>query len=261
MESGFARTYYGLASDSYDENPIGSASFRYGLTPRLTLEGHAEGGAGLFNGGAGLAFGLSHYGVASLALSGSDDIGAFGGQVSGSFETSLWGVRLFARSLRSLGDYQDLASVTAPKAKLNDPAGPITATQSGAPYKRQDQVSLSIPFGFDPSSVTFSYTDAEDASNSSYRIGTLSYSRPFLWDRSTLSITAFDDFERKDSYGVFASVIFSWDKYTASAITEADAKSYIGRRNLFPVSWRRNLAVTDIPSALRKAPLQPIPRR
>lgn len=225
-ESGFARTYYGLASNSYNENPIGSASFRYGLTPRLTVEGHAEGGAGLFNGGLGIAFGLSHYGVASLALSGSDKSGEFGAQGAGSFETSLWGARLFARSLRTLADYRDLVSATAPKTNPNNASSPITAAQSGAPYRRQDQVSLSLPFGFDPSFITFSYTDAEDAANARYKIGTASYSRPFFWDRSTLSVTAFNDFERKDSYGVFASLTFSWDKYTASAIADAGAKSY-----------------------------------
>ena len=57
----------------YDSNPIGSASFRYGVTPRIPpVEGHAEGGAGLANLGAGVDFGLWHYGVASLAFSGSE---------------------------------------------------------------------------------------------------------------------------------------------------------------------------------------------
>ncbi len=115
METGFARHFFGLHSLDYDGDPIASGSARYGATPRLTVEGHAEGGAGLANLGVGTDFGLWHYGVASLAVSGSEWNGTFGGQGYASFETALWGARLLLRTQRGLGDYQDLSSVTAPK--------------------------------------------------------------------------------------------------------------------------------------------------
>ncbi len=57
-ETGFVRRFYGLDSNNYDGNPVGSASFRYGVTPRLTAEGHAEGGDGLLNLGSAVNFGL-----------------------------------------------------------------------------------------------------------------------------------------------------------------------------------------------------------
>ncbi|MGO9171613.1 MAG: fimbria/pilus outer membrane usher protein [Rhodomicrobium sp.] len=225
IESGFARTFYGLLSDSYDERPIASGSFRYGVTPHITLEGHAEGGAGLINGGAGLNFSLWRYGVASLAASGSDKGGGAGAQVSGSIETSLWGVKLSALSMRSLGDYQDLVSVTAPKLLLTPTSGPITAAQSGAPYKRQDQFSASFPLPFDKGSISLSYTDSEDFSGDAYKIGSASYTRPFFWSNSTFSLTAFDNFESKSSYGVYAGVTFSWDRISAGALTQGSANS------------------------------------
>ena len=227
LETGFARQFYGLYSDVYDGNPIGSASFRYGVTPRITVEGHAEGGAGLANLGAGIDFGLWHYGVASLAFSGSDYNGSFGGQAYGSFETTLWGARFMARALQGLGDYEDLASVTAPKC------GPLIAgctAGNGSTYKRQDQVSLSVPLCFDTSSVNLSYTDSLDYDGNANKIGTLSYSRPFFWDNSTISLNVFNDFEHKDSYGAYATLTYTWGKYTASAIAEGEQRHLWGGR-------------------------------
>ena len=223
VETGFARQFYGLTSDGYDGNPIGSASFRYGVTPRITVEGHAEGGAGLANAGAGVDFGLWHYGVASFALSGSDYDGSFGGQAYASFETTVWGARLMARALQGLGDYEDLASATAPKR------GPLIAgcmPGIGAAYKRQDQVSLSVPLFFDASFINASYTDSLDYDGNASKVGTVSYSRPFYWDSSTISLNVFNDFEQKTNYGAYAAVTYSWGKYTASAIAEAANNTY-----------------------------------
>ena len=223
VETGFARQFYGLYSDSYDGNPIGSASFRYGVTPRITVEGHAEGGAGLANAGGGVDFGVWHYGVASLAFSGSDYDGSFGGQAYASFETSIWGARLMARALQGLGNYQDLASVTAPKC------GPLIASCTsgiGGVYKRQDQVSLSVPLYFDESFVNASYTDSLDYDANASKVGTVSYSRPFYWDHSTISLNVFNDFEQKNNYGAYAAFTYSWGKYTASAIAEAANNTY-----------------------------------
>ncbi len=218
LETGFARQFYGLYSDVYDSNPIGSASFRYGLTPRITVEGHAEGGAGLTNLGAGVDFGLWQYGVVSLAFSGSDYNGSFGGQAYGSFETSFWGIRFLARALQGLGQFEDLAAVTAPKC------GPLIVgctAGNGAAYKRMDQISLSAPLSFDSGSINVSYTDSLDYDGNAYKIGTLSYSRPFFWENSNISLNVFNDFEHKDSYGAYAAITYTWGKYNASAIAEA----------------------------------------
>jgi len=220
IEGGFARTYYDVKSDSYDENPVGSASLRYGLTDRLTLEAHTEDGDGLANLGAGAVFGLWRYGIASFAASASDVPGKSGGQVSGSFETSLWKARLYLSSLRSFGDYQDLASVTAPKQNL----GSTIAAATGSVYKRQDQISLSLPLTFDAGTLNFSYTDAEDAANNAYKIASVSYSRPFFWN-SNLSLTGFNDFDQSNSWGVYAGLTFSWGKYSAGAIEQSGSNS------------------------------------
>jgi outer membrane usher protein len=222
-ETGFARHFYGLYSDAYDGNPIGSGSFRYGVTPRLTVEGHAEGGAGLANLGGGVNFGLWHYGVASLAVSGSEWNGALGGQSYGSFETSLWGARLMLRTLRGFGEYENLASVTAPKC----PSVLTGCTEGSYTYKKRDQVSLSIPLTFfDEGSINFSYADSLDYGGDASKLGTLSYGRRFIWDNSNISLNVFNDFETKNNYGAYASITYTWGKYSASSIAESSGATY-----------------------------------
>jgi outer membrane usher protein len=151
--------------------------------------------------------------------------GKYGGQVSGSFETALWKARLYLSSLRSFGDYQDLASVTAPKQQVSQMLGPTIAAATGAVYKRQDQISLSLPLTFDAGSLNFSYTDAEDAANNAYKIASVSYSRPFFWN-SSLSLTGFNDFDQSNSWGVYAGLTFSWGRYSAGAIEQSSNNSY-----------------------------------
>ncbi|TIU32387.1 MAG: fimbrial biogenesis outer membrane usher protein, partial [Mesorhizobium sp.] len=70
-EIGFPRRNFGIESDDYDSRVFGVATARYGLTNWLTLEGHAEGGEDLINGGVGAAFPLGPYGAASVAVAGS----------------------------------------------------------------------------------------------------------------------------------------------------------------------------------------------
>jgi outer membrane usher protein len=128
-----------------------------------------------------------------------------------------------ARATQALGEYQDLASVTAPKCGLLI-AG--CASGIGAVYKRQDQLSLSVPLYFDESFINASYTDSLDYDGEASKVATVSYSRPFYWDRSTISLNMFNDFEQKNNYGAYAAVTYSWGKYTASAIAEASNSAY-----------------------------------
>jgi len=65
LEGGFARRDFGLQSDSYDDRFMASGSLRYGLTRRLTLEAHAEGGEDLVSGGAAALFNIGSFGIAS----------------------------------------------------------------------------------------------------------------------------------------------------------------------------------------------------
>ena len=66
-EMGVVRYDHGRNSFNYDERLVGSISARYGLTEDVTLEGHAEGGAGLLNGGLGAVWNAGAFGILSVA--------------------------------------------------------------------------------------------------------------------------------------------------------------------------------------------------
>ncbi len=199
LEAGFARRDYGIESDSYDGHPIGSASLRYGLTHDLTLEAHGEAGAGLLNGGGGLALGLGRWGVGSLAGAVSAFDGDTGFLIAASLDMAPfddW--RLFLRSQRSFGAYQDLASVTA------DIDDDDLRLFSARPPKALDQLSLAIPLAFDSSSLNLSFTHIEDEDDES-KIVSLSYDRP-LFAQSTLFASAYADLDDSDDIGVYAGI-------------------------------------------------------
>jgi outer membrane usher protein len=200
LEAGFARRDYGLASNSYDGDPIASASLRYGLTNRVTLEGHGEAGAGVANGGAGLALGLGGWGVGSAAAAASAFEGEEGFLAAASLEAVVfddW--RLFMRSQRTFGSYEDLASVTA---DIDDDNHHVFATR---PPKALDQISLGIPLHFDGSSLNISFTHLKDADDDEAKVLSLSYDR-LIFDRATFFASAYADLDDTSDIGAYAGI-------------------------------------------------------
>jgi outer membrane usher protein len=199
LEAGFARRDYGITSDSYDGDPIASASLRYGLTDHLTLEAHGEVGAGLVNGGGGFALGLGGWGVGSLAGAVSEFDGDTGFLVAASLDMALFDdLRLYMRSQRSFGEYQDLASVTA---NIDDDHLLFFSTR---PPEALDQISLAIPLAFDASSLNLSFTHIEDDEDES-EVVSLSYDRP-LFSQSTFFASAYADLDDSDEIGAYAGI-------------------------------------------------------
>lgn len=199
LEAGFARRDYGIESDAYDGAPLVSGSLRYGLTNRLTLEGHGEGGAGLVNGGMGLAIGLGSWGVGSIAAAASTHDEEDGFLATASLETAIlddW--RLFLRSQRSFGDYLDLAAVTA---DIDRDRG---LTFSTRPPEALDQISLGIPLRFDGSSLNISFTHLENEDDEQ-KILSLSYDRP-LFSQSTFFASAYADLDDSSDIGIYAGI-------------------------------------------------------
>jgi outer membrane usher protein len=102
VEAGYARTFYGIDSFSYDKNPIGSASLRAAFNDQVTFEGHAEGGDGLVNGGAGFVLNALDRGVVQGAVAGSHYSGGSGFQLALAATTAIGGIVIDApRSARS----------------------------------------------------------------------------------------------------------------------------------------------------------------
>ncbi len=74
---------------------------RHGLYDWLTLEGHGEEVAGLYNAGAGVLARTGNFGILSVAASSSRYQGQPGFQAYLSCETKIWGVSLSASSTRT----------------------------------------------------------------------------------------------------------------------------------------------------------------
>ena len=207
-EVGVPRRYYGLESNNYDDRIMGSGSVRYGWANWLTLEGHAEGGDELLNGGAGAVFPLGARGVTSLALAGSSTDSRLGGQYSASLELGYWGLSLYVHTQRTFGDYEDVASITANNLlSFNQPVAIYDGVSlfNVRPPKTLDQVSLSMPLPFDSATLNLSFSQIEEVLGDRSRIVGLSYNRPFFRSSSVFA-SAFADLDTEDSFGVYAGI-------------------------------------------------------
>lgn len=202
-ELGFARNNYGISSFDYDENFLGSATVRYGLTNKLTVESHTEGGEEFYNVGLGGVFTLGAFGLGTVSGSTSHFREDSGYQLSASVEAELLGMQVFARSQRAFGDYHDMASVAATRSKNATALNLVNAR----PARSLDQISLSTQLSFDEASLNFSYTQLETFDERKSRLLGLSVTRP-IGENGNVFITAYKDLADKKSYGIFAGL--SW---------------------------------------------------
>lgn len=200
-ELGVPRRNFGTDSNDYDNHIMGVATARYGLTDWLTLEGHFEGGTDLLNGGAGVAFPVGAWGVASVAGAGSRSGARSGALLNASLELSYDNWAIYARMQRAFDDYDDIASVSA-RPTASTP-GEFTIFSAGVP-RAIDQVTLSVPAPLDLSSLNLSYTRLESADGTKSKIAGLSYSQTFK--RATVYATAFTDLDERSNFGIFAGL-------------------------------------------------------
>jgi len=221
VEAGLPRLAYGTSSFSYVRDPVASATGRRGLFDWLTVEGHAEGGAGLMNGGLGALIGVGSWGALSLAGSASKYSGQSGIQAYAAFNTQIWGINFHLSSQRTFGTYNDLASVTARAPPLvvpfadptMDNANPDIFSASYFPPRFLDTVSASVPLTFDKGSVSAGFVHLGTVDGKVSDIVTVSYSRPLPWEAS-LFVTAFTDLKDKNTGGIFAGISVPLGKST-----------------------------------------------
>jgi len=245
IEAGLPRLSFGSTADGYVQSPVGSASLRRGIFEWLTMEGHAEGGAGIANGGIGAVFKTGTIGVAAAAMSASTGSGGSGAQTYLSYETRLLGLNITASSQRTFGTYDDLASATArlqdlsvgapqnfyglfnyvPSNYFNYLQLPVPGINNVAPIyfnarppRALDRITVSAPFAFDiKSSLSTSFIHLLDASGNLSQIITGTYSRS-LPHNASLYATVFQDFGTKRNTGVFVGLTMPLsDSVSASA--------------------------------------------
>ena len=208
LEAGAPRLSYGTTADTYLAKPVASFSARYGMWEWLTLEGHAEGGAGLVNASAGIAARTGAFGVASAAVAASRFQGQMGYQSYLAYETRLMGLSISASSQMTFGTYQDLASVTARlqrQQQLSTNPFDVTSFEdlsasvtnaintslfaSARSPKALNRISVGAPLPFGRATLTGSFVQAIDGAGVRSDIVSATLSAP--WRDATIFATAF----------------------------------------------------------------------
>lgn len=259
LEAGFARLNYGSLSNNYSKDFVASATFRYGITDKFTLEGHVEGGSGLINGGLGSSFTIADRAFFSLAGSASRTETKSGYQLYGSLNTQIFGLNLHVSSRRSFGDYQDLASVTADE--IIDTGGIASALSNTGVAKAFDQISLGIPLPKLKGGLNLSFTHLENVVDEASDIASISYSQK-VFDTATLSISGYTSVNGTSDTGVYVGLSFPLGKKVyASTSVEANngnlnyrvsaSKSVSSKPN----SWGWRLSDTEGQTVQRSAGL------
>jgi len=191
IEAGRAREAYGLSSNRYGAQALLSGSLRYGLSPRLTLEAHAEGKADLAMAGLGLVTTPFNLAELSLATGASRYRGEVAGFAWGALQTRIGGARLSGSLRLSQAGFADLAYATGV-----DYLGESTIAESSSLLetpRMQGALNLALPM---PGGATLGlgYV-ASRRSHSDDALVNLSYGRELPGLRGSLSVYGAQDLD------------------------------------------------------------------
>lgn len=171
VEGGAPRTGFGTDGFHYhDDRAFMSWTLRSGVTDWLTFEGHGEFGDRFGLAGAGLVASVMGRGAVTGAVSASRWGTRTGGQIYLDGETRLFGASLHVGTQRTVGDYYDIAAISA-DADFETRLARIVAAQGASalsayslagitstrPARGIDRVSIGLPLPGGRSSVSLSY--------------------------------------------------------------------------------------------------------
>ena len=219
-------------------DPVASASLRMGLNDWLTIESHAEGGAGLENGGAGIAIDTFDRGIIEAAVAASHYGGGSGLQVSLGGTTAYRGIVVDAQTQRTFSAYSDLGMITTPSSSASSAlatllhvgaiqsyGAPIVLSTSVSPPKALDRISISVPDVFlSAAALNLSFVNLEQTNGEKSRIMTAGISRNFHNGPSVFA-NAYVDLAHPKDAGVFLGLSMSLGG-SISATTAANIQHY-----------------------------------
>jgi outer membrane usher protein len=185
------------------ENLVASGTLRGGITDALTVESHAEGGAGIANAGIGTVFPLAAAGVGSIAVAGSTKDDTQGVQVAASFEFDLGVARFFVRGQQTFGNYTDLAA-----AASNTRLSGLPVTLNVQPPRQLYQSALTIPFAANAASLALSFTHLRGDFDLREDVLGVTYTRSVFRDASVF-VNGFKDFGPSHNLGLLAGLTFA----------------------------------------------------
>ena len=199
VEVGLLRRNYGRRSFGYANDPVASASGRYGVSDDLTVEAHGEVTRGVLNGGVGGLLRLGQSGVinGSLAASGGRNKGA---QASIGYQYLGPRFSIDAQSTRASAHYGDVAS------------------KDGSPAVRAaDRLSLNLalPAG---QSVNLSYITYRSPGLEASKIVTAGYTAS-LFKSVFLNASLYQDLRDSAQRGFYFGLSMAFDDIGISAST------------------------------------------
>jgi outer membrane usher protein len=179
-EMGFARRYFGLHSQDYDNDLVGSVSVRYGVTDASTVQFHTEGGAGLALAGAGLVQRVGGVGAVEMSVAASAYGGKTGVQLGLGGQSQVGLVTVGVQVLATQGRYADLGAVTAAGGwRRIDQLGVL-------PPERLVQADLSVPlkglrlWGRENPTAMIGVSDIQDAVSGDHKVISFSLRQPLF---------------------------------------------------------------------------------
>jgi outer membrane usher protein len=214
LEAGMVRRNWSVISNDYG-SPAGAITYRRGLSPIVTLEGHAETSRGLFMAGAGGVVNLGDVAVASLAAAGSTGSGHGAAQLAAGIQHIDQRFTLGASGILAKNNFNDIASVNGDpiaRLQLNANAGVSLGSfgSLGVAYNgiervaRPPPVSVIAPPGLilaqaptQPGTLSFQPAQRSQILSATYstQLGNVSF-----------FATAFRDFASNGSTGVFVGL-------------------------------------------------------
>jgi outer membrane usher protein len=139
-ELGFVREDYGLSSFNYGRDPVGSGTWRYGISDSVTVETHAEATRGLTNAGGGGAWLIGTTGgIVSASLAQSEHAGEHGTLYSLGYSWRDNRFNFSVSGIRARGGYSDVAT-------LYGPPPPSISAQAIAGYSTEHWGSFGVSY-------------------------------------------------------------------------------------------------------------------
>lgn len=191
---GTVREDYALRSFSYANDPVASASARYGLSDRLTLEGHAEGGGGVSAGGVGAVWLAGRAGVFSASLAHGRYRDDDGWQYGAGYNWSNGRFNFAVDTQRTRGHYRDVAS-------LYGLAPPRVSERAVASWNTTRLGSLGLSY------VRLAYRGEEQA-----RYGSATWTHD-VGPRASVSLSFNQSLDDSDERNVYLGFTMSLDRY------------------------------------------------
>ncbi|WP_219117354.1 fimbria/pilus outer membrane usher protein [Janthinobacterium sp. UMAB-56] len=209
VELGAVRRDYGRRLFAYERQLVASASGRHGVSDKLTLEGHVELAAGLYQAGAGALWRLGQAGVLSGSLSASAGRSR-GAQLGAGYQYMGPRFSVDVQSVRASAGFGDLAS------------------RDGSPVVRAADrltVSLPLPAG---SSISSSYIGYRTPGAPPSKIATVGYSATLLHGLF-FNASLFQDLRQREKRGFYFGLSMAFDNNLAISVYSSRQNGEHGR--------------------------------